>query len=244
MIKGAIVVALLFRVIDAINTFELIYVMTKGGPGRATQTLSILGWKTAFQGFDLGGSAALGVVMLVVTTICAHAHVPPLPEGAGMTRAVAGQRDADGMPQAAAPPAFSASSFLAVVLVFVLFPLVWLALGSLKTPPRCAGAAAHASSSTRPSRLTPRSSPAASSTRFGNSLTIALTNVSLALLIGTPAAFALTRMRGKMQENLSFWVLSIRMAPLFAVILPLYVLFKCGRAARHAASPWRSPISL
>jgi multiple sugar transport system permease protein len=71
MMTGAIVIALLFRVIDAINTFELIYVMTKGGPGRATQTLSILGWKTAFQGFDLGGAAALGVVMLVITLICA-----------------------------------------------------------------------------------------------------------------------------------------------------------------------------
>jgi multiple sugar transport system permease protein len=71
LMKGAIAVALLFRVIDALNTFELIYVMTKGGPGRATQTLSLLGWKTAFQGFDLGQAAALGVVMLVATTICA-----------------------------------------------------------------------------------------------------------------------------------------------------------------------------
>jgi multiple sugar transport system permease protein len=67
LLKGALVIAILFRIIDAINTFELIYVMTKGGPGRATQTLSILGWKTAFQGFDFGGSAALGVIMLVVT---------------------------------------------------------------------------------------------------------------------------------------------------------------------------------
>ena len=61
---------------------------------------------------------------------------------------------------------------------------------------------------------------------FGNSLTIALTNVALALAIGTPAAFALTRMRGRISNDLSFWILSIRMAPLFAVILPLYVLFR------------------
>jgi multiple sugar transport system permease protein len=67
LIKGALVLAILFRIIDAINTFELIYVMTKGGPGRSTQTLSILGWKTAFQSFDLGSSAALGVIMLAVT---------------------------------------------------------------------------------------------------------------------------------------------------------------------------------
>ena len=73
LIKGALVLAILFRIIDAINTFELIYVMTKGGPGRATQTLSILGWKTAFQGFDLGGSAALGVILLVVTMAVAMA---------------------------------------------------------------------------------------------------------------------------------------------------------------------------
>lgn len=72
LMKGAIAVALLFRVIDALNTFELIYVMTKGGPGRATQTLSLFGWKTAFQGFDLGQAAALGVVMLGVATICAN----------------------------------------------------------------------------------------------------------------------------------------------------------------------------
>ncbi|WP_040878494.1 carbohydrate ABC transporter permease [Kaistia granuli] len=71
MMRSAVVIALLFRVIDALNTFELIYVMTKGGPGRSTQTLSLLGWKTAFQGFDFGGAAALGVVMLVVTTVCA-----------------------------------------------------------------------------------------------------------------------------------------------------------------------------
>lgn len=71
MMRNAIVIALLFRIIDAINTFELIFVMTRGGPGRATQTLSILGWRTAFTSFDLGRSAALGVIMLVVTLACA-----------------------------------------------------------------------------------------------------------------------------------------------------------------------------
>ncbi len=61
---------------------------------------------------------------------------------------------------------------------------------------------------------------------FQTSLTIALTNVVLTMLLGVPAAYALTRMTGKVQENLSFWLLSVRMAPLFAVIIPLYVLFR------------------
>jgi multiple sugar transport system permease protein len=66
MLKGALFVAILFRLVDAINTFELIYVMTRGGPGRATQILSIFGWRTAFQELDFGQAAALGVVMLVI----------------------------------------------------------------------------------------------------------------------------------------------------------------------------------
>jgi ABC-type glycerol-3-phosphate transport system permease component len=115
--------------------------------------------------------------------------------------------------------------FLAAMLVFVLFPLVWLALGSFKSrydalalPPRLIF---------EPTFEAYTKIVAGGFIRaFGNSLTIALINVVLALAIGTPAAFALTRMRGRVRNDLSFWVLSIRMAPLFAVILPLYVLFK------------------
>lgn len=116
-------------------------------------------------------------------------------------------------------------AFLTIVGTFTIFPLIWLIIGSLKTrhdalalPPRLiftpvfdayekilAGGILNA---------------------FANSLTIGLTNVALALAIGVPAAYALSRMHGRVQENLSFWVLSIRMAPLFSVILPLYILFK------------------
>jgi multiple sugar transport system permease protein len=115
--------------------------------------------------------------------------------------------------------------FLGVVMVFVVFPLVWLALASLKTR---AGAL-----EVPPQILfTPSFEAYAKILESGlgraflNSFTIALTNVALSLGIGVPAAYALARMRGAVQENLSFWVLSIRLAPLFAIILPLYVLFK------------------
>lgn len=66
LLKGALFVAILFRLVDAINTFELIFVMTRGGPGRATQILSIFGWRTAFQELDFGQAAALGVIMLII----------------------------------------------------------------------------------------------------------------------------------------------------------------------------------
>lgn len=113
--------------------------------------------------------------------------------------------------------------FLAAVVVFIVFPLVWLALASFKTR---AGALA------MPPELifTPsfeaytKISTGGVAQAFVNSFTIAATNVVLSLLLGVPAAYALARMRGKLQAHLSFWVLSIRLAPLFAVILPLYVL--------------------
>jgi ABC-type glycerol-3-phosphate transport system permease component len=116
-------------------------------------------------------------------------------------------------------------AFLGVTLVFTLFPLLWLALGSLKTR--------HEALLVPPSLIFAPTFAAYENIiaggflhSFANSLTIALTNVALALVIGTPAAFALTRMTGGARDNLSFWVLSIRMAPIFAIILPLYVLFK------------------
>ncbi|MEM4846918.1 MAG: sugar ABC transporter permease [Thermosphaera sp.] len=69
MIIPAIIIGLIFRAIDAINTFDLIYVMTQGGPGTATQTLSIFGWKTAFSFFDLGRGAAIAVIMMFTAVI-------------------------------------------------------------------------------------------------------------------------------------------------------------------------------
>ena len=116
-------------------------------------------------------------------------------------------------------------AFLAFTVTFVLFPLFWLLLGSLKTR--------HEALAIPPSLVFTPTFEAYSTIlgggiagAFFNSLTIALTNVTLVLVVGVPAAYALARMKGAVQENLSFWVLSIRMAPLFSIILPLYVLFK------------------
>lgn len=69
LLRGAIFVAVLFRLVDAVNSFELIYVMTTGGPGRATQVISIFGWRMTFQEYDFGTAAALGVVMLALAIL-------------------------------------------------------------------------------------------------------------------------------------------------------------------------------
>ena len=66
-LRTAIIIALIIRFIDAINLFETIFVMTSGGPGIATQTLPLFGWKVGFQYFNLGEAASLAVLMLIMT---------------------------------------------------------------------------------------------------------------------------------------------------------------------------------
>jgi multiple sugar transport system permease protein len=61
-----LIVALILRTIDAFNSFDVIFVMTKGGPGMATHTLPMLGWKVGFYYFDLGAASAIGVILLLI----------------------------------------------------------------------------------------------------------------------------------------------------------------------------------
>lgn len=117
------------------------------------------------------------------------------------------------------------ATFLGTVMLFVVFPLVWLTLASLKT--RAGALEVPPAIFFTPSfDAYARILYSGLDRAFVNSFTIAITNVVLSLAIGVPAAYAMARMRGALQGRLSFWVLSIRLAPLFAIILPLYVLFK------------------
>ncbi|GAA5152840.1 hypothetical protein GCM10025768_21490 [Microbacterium pseudoresistens] len=58
--------AFFLRMIDALRTFDVIYVLTAGGPGTTTTTASIYIYKTAFEAGDFGKAAAAALVMLIV----------------------------------------------------------------------------------------------------------------------------------------------------------------------------------
>ena len=65
-----IMVASVIRVIDALKTFDTIYVITLGGPGTASETINILLYQTAFAYYDLGyGSAIVVVFFLIILLI-------------------------------------------------------------------------------------------------------------------------------------------------------------------------------
>jgi len=66
LLRPTIMVAVLFRAIDALKTFDSIFVITRGGPLYATETLNIYSFVTAFQYFNMGYSSALLVIFFVI----------------------------------------------------------------------------------------------------------------------------------------------------------------------------------
>ncbi len=66
MLMPSIVVALIFRTITALQTFDIPYTMTKGGPGNSTETLAMLIHKTTIDYLDVGYGSTLAVCMFVL----------------------------------------------------------------------------------------------------------------------------------------------------------------------------------
>lgn len=69
MLWPSLLAIFLIRLIMAFKTFDLIYVMTFGGPGNATNVSSFEIWKTALREFDLGLAAAQTLVLAIVVTL-------------------------------------------------------------------------------------------------------------------------------------------------------------------------------
>lgn len=65
LLKPTLIVALLFRTIDGLRIFDLVYVLTHGGPGGATTSLSLYGYKY-FLGGDFGYGSSVSVVLFIV----------------------------------------------------------------------------------------------------------------------------------------------------------------------------------
>jgi multiple sugar transport system permease protein len=61
-----LVLAVIFRLMDTIKQFDLIYTLTAGGPGDATQTVSFVLYKTAFQYFYTGEGSAWAFILLII----------------------------------------------------------------------------------------------------------------------------------------------------------------------------------
>ncbi|MBB4276126.1 multiple sugar transport system permease protein [Rhizobium mongolense] len=66
MIAPFLMVGVIIRSIDAVKSFDIIYAMTQGGPGTASETINIYLYNTAFSYYDIGYGSAMAVVFFVV----------------------------------------------------------------------------------------------------------------------------------------------------------------------------------
>ena len=67
MLMPSIIVALIFRTITALQTFDIPYTMTRGGPGNSTETLAMLIHKTTIDYLDVGYGSTLAVFMFLIS---------------------------------------------------------------------------------------------------------------------------------------------------------------------------------
>src|SRR5688572_10986244 len=67
LIRPAVVMVVILRVMTALSAFAAIFAATGGGPGSATEILNLYAYRTSFTEFNLGYGSALAVVLLSIT---------------------------------------------------------------------------------------------------------------------------------------------------------------------------------
>jgi len=69
LLKPIITIAILLRLVDAIKIFDTIWILTKGGPGHATEVYNIFIYLEGFRYYNMGYAAALGIILLIISLV-------------------------------------------------------------------------------------------------------------------------------------------------------------------------------
>ena len=75
LLTPVILIVLVLRTMEAFKVFDIIWIMTHGGPANSTQTIAIYAYQTAYQGFDFGRGAALGYLIALVIMVLAAVYL-------------------------------------------------------------------------------------------------------------------------------------------------------------------------
>ena len=75
MLRPALSVALIFRTLQALLVFDVIYIMTGGGPGNSTETLSFLSYQTFIINTDFGEGGAMSLMLVVLALAVSFVYV-------------------------------------------------------------------------------------------------------------------------------------------------------------------------
>jgi multiple sugar transport system permease protein len=69
LLRPVIFVALMLRIIDTFRTFDVVWLMTQGGPGGATNLITVEAYLLAFQSVDFSHAAAVSYIALIISLI-------------------------------------------------------------------------------------------------------------------------------------------------------------------------------
>jgi multiple sugar transport system permease protein len=74
-IRGLLMLALLFRTIEAFKLFDIVFLLTEGGPGSSTETIAIYVYRIAFQYFRTSESTALAYILLFTVIVLTNLYL-------------------------------------------------------------------------------------------------------------------------------------------------------------------------
>ena len=74
-LAGPLMVALVLRTIEGFKVFDIIWVMTRGGPANSTRSLSILVYQEAFSFQRAGSGASLALIVTLIITVLATFYI-------------------------------------------------------------------------------------------------------------------------------------------------------------------------
>jgi multiple sugar transport system permease protein len=78
LLRRILLISVLFRTLDAVRSFDLMFVLTGGGPAGTTETLTVYAYRSLFQAVQLGLGSAVGVVVFALVMLTAWAYLRAL----------------------------------------------------------------------------------------------------------------------------------------------------------------------
>ncbi len=74
-IKSLLLLAILFRTIETFKLFDIVYIITEGGPGSSTETIAVFLYRNAFQFFQTSRSSALAYIVLFIVIVLTNLYL-------------------------------------------------------------------------------------------------------------------------------------------------------------------------
>ncbi len=211
-------IAAAFRIIAAMGDFDKIYLLTGGGPGNVTTTMSIYAYLTGFSTFDIGRTSAIAWIFVLIVTN--HQRSVALVS----VQDCAGRPPLRMLGRRAGSWRKPAMTVLWMALLFVyLFPYTWMVMTGFRKP---------IDTLTMPPKMI--FSPTLDGFRYIfqtthfqiyllHSIFVATTATFCVIALATPAAYALAHLRMRTGAFL-FAVLVARMVPGIAIVVPVYLI--------------------